>query len=400
MNIGFISTWFERGAAYVTRNYMNLLKVNHNVYVFARGGEKYAKNDPVWDTENVTWGLNLISTEIYYPEFKKWIKKNQIETLFFNEQHDIEIIAKTRKDFPRIKIGSYIDYYKEDTVKDFRIYDFLICNTKRHYSVFKDHPQCYYVPWGTQIDVFVPQEKESNKFCFFHSVGMSGRKGTDILIESFIEGKLYEEAELIIHTQLDFEKNFNLSLEDALRYNIRVIEKTVSAPGLYHLGDVYIYPTTLDGLGLTIFEALSVGLPVITTDAAPMNEIINDQNGYLVEIEKTYSRSNGYYWPLTLVNKKSLIDSMKFYIGKKNNMEEEKSKVRDFAMTSLNWNDRTDEVNEIFVSSKKLNLNTDLNEVLNNYKKKRMKNLFYSVLNVLPKYLQSIIYDKMHSKIN
>jgi len=53
---------------------------------------------------------------------------------------------------------------------------------------------------------------------------------------------------------------------------------------LYYLGDVYVYPTTLDGLGLTVYEALASGLPVIATDVAPMNEIITEDNGKLVKV--------------------------------------------------------------------------------------------------------------------
>lgn len=83
MNIGFVSTWFERGAAYVTKAYIELLKDENNIYIYARAGEKYGKGDPNWDWENVTWGLQLEGTRINFNHFKKWIKKNNIEVIFF-----------------------------------------------------------------------------------------------------------------------------------------------------------------------------------------------------------------------------------------------------------------------------------------------------------------------------
>lgn len=64
MNIGFVSTWFERGAAYVTKAYLDLLKENNNVYVYARGGESFAKNDKNWDKPYVTWGDEFFNTKI------------------------------------------------------------------------------------------------------------------------------------------------------------------------------------------------------------------------------------------------------------------------------------------------------------------------------------------------
>lgn len=39
MNIGLVTTWFERGAAYVSKAYLNSLKTDNNVFIYARGGE-------------------------------------------------------------------------------------------------------------------------------------------------------------------------------------------------------------------------------------------------------------------------------------------------------------------------------------------------------------------------
>lgn len=316
MNIGFVSTWFERGASYVTKSYIDLLKENHNVFVYARGGESYAKGDSKWDLPYVTWAPRLPGTSINFNHFKSWIKKNNIDVIFFNEQNKAEIVYKTKKKFPHIKLGAYIDYYKENTVKEFNLYDFLICNTKRHYSVFKNHPQCYYVPWGTDINLFKPKEHDKDILTFFHSAGMSNRKGTSFVIDAFIKGEIYKDARLIIHTQINFEKKFGYNVSELKKYNIEIIEKTVSAPGLYYLGDVYVYPTMLDGLGLTMYEALASGLPVITTNHPPMNEVINNNVGYLVDVEYFRCRSDGYYWPLSIVNIDSLISGMKYFITK------------------------------------------------------------------------------------
>ena len=56
MRIGIVTTWFERGAAYVSRQFMELLQKTDEVFVYARGGEKYALGNPKWDLPNVHWG--------------------------------------------------------------------------------------------------------------------------------------------------------------------------------------------------------------------------------------------------------------------------------------------------------------------------------------------------------
>ena len=55
MNIGIVTTWFERGAAYVSRQFKDALSAQNNVFIYARGGESYAKGDPDWDDANVFW---------------------------------------------------------------------------------------------------------------------------------------------------------------------------------------------------------------------------------------------------------------------------------------------------------------------------------------------------------
>lgn len=383
MNIGFVSTWFERGAAYVTKAYINAVNDKHNIFVYARGGESNAIGDPNWDLPYVTWGLNLLGTKINSHHFSKWLKQNNIETLFFNEQRDYDILIYLRENFPQIKIGAYIDYYKEDEIDKFKLYDFLICNTKRHYSVFKNHPQCFYIPWGTDISIFKPQNTENDQVTFFHSVGMSLRKGTDVLLKTFIENNLYKESKLIIHTQINLEKNFGYAKEELHKYNIEVIEKSVGAPGLYHLGDIYVYPTTLDGLGLTLYEALACGLPVITTNNPPMNEVVKKEVGYLVDIEKMYSRSDGYYWPLSICSGESLAAGMMYYIDRKSELEELKNGARNYAVQNYNWSTRYNIVNEIFETTKILKNSIDLNFYNKQQRKSRLirlRDVSYAIL--------------------
>jgi len=81
LRIGIVTTWFERGAAYVSKQYEKLLKDKHKVFIYDRGGEKYAVGDRIWDRENVHWGKRYpmpISTYIDEQDFTKWIKKKII----------------------------------------------------------------------------------------------------------------------------------------------------------------------------------------------------------------------------------------------------------------------------------------------------------------------------------
>lgn len=378
MNIGFVSTWLERGATYVTKTYMKLLAQKHNLYIFARGGEYADKKECDPPFTNITWGLRLGGTKIDWHQFSRWIKKNNIEVIFFNEQSDFECLYELKKHYPNIILGSYIDYYKEDTVEKFEVYDFLICNTKMHYSVFKWHPAAYYVPWGTDLRLF-DYKKSSNRggeLVFFHSMGMSPRKGTGALIDAFIKGQFYKKnTKLIIHTQVSIDNL--IGKKGAEKFNIEVIKKEVPPPGLYNLGDVYVYPTTLDGLGLTIYEALASGLPVIATDVAPMNEITTKENGKLVKVSSFRARKDAYYWPLAFVDEDSLIEAMQFYVDNRDEMDVYRDQARKYAEEKLNIFDRSEEVLSIFENAKVID--RDINRIsvlLRNSKRQHRKLLF------------------------
>ena len=343
MNIGIVTTWFERGAAYVSRQYKDVLEKDHSVFIFARGGEKQAKNDPEWDSPEVFWAKRFFrdSTEIDLKEFRKWVDSNKIELIIFNEQRWYDVLLYCRKN--KIICGSYIDYYTEETIPLFGLFDFLICNTQRHLSAFDWHPQAFYIPWGTDLKLFKPNpgSQEDNYTTFFHSAGVAPhRKGTEQLIYAF-KGMEHKDSKLILHTQIDLIKLIPEAIdviEDLIFENrLEIINRTVPAPGLYHMGDVYVYPSHLEGIGLTMPEALSCGLPLITVDYPPMNEFVDPTISKAVSVSKIYSRVDGYYWPKNNVNIDDLSMVMDSYCISRQELNKLKEKARNYAEEYLNW---------------------------------------------------------------
>ncbi|MBU2495965.1 MAG: glycosyltransferase family 4 protein [Candidatus Omnitrophica bacterium] len=364
MNIGIVTTWFPRGAAYVSRAYLETLAVKHAVFIYARGGERYAQKDPEWDKNYVTWGKRFIGkdgTYIDWEDFQKWIAQNQLDLILFNEQQNWEVVLKAIQ-LP-IPIGSYVDYYTAQTVPFFRLYDFLFCNTRRHYRVFQNHPQAFYIPWGTDLNLFKPRKRDYAKegITFFHSAGLSpDRKGTDILVKAFREVR--GDSKLIIHTQSQRTLKKHSLAHRLITQDPRVelIEKEVEAPGLYHLGDVYVYPTRLEGIGLTIMEALASGLPVITTDAPPMNEFITQNiNGKLVEAASVEDRPANYYWPRTVVDVDSLREAMQFFVDNPGQIGEFQEQARLSAEQNFNWKKNSENLPEMVTKLARLGARTD-----------------------------------------
>jgi len=353
MKIGIVTTWFERGAAYVSKQYKDLLDQNNEVFIFARGGESYAKGDINWDNENVFWSKNLYSPFSVFTidegEFKKWIKSNQIKIVLFNEQRWYIPLLWCKQ--LNIKTICYVDYYKENELELFNAYDGLICNTKRHYSVFKSHKNSIYLPWGTDLRVFNKNHSSTkDELTFFHSCGMAPyRKGTDLIIEAFSSIDL--PFKLIIHTQKTLSEvypNLNKKIQNLKSSGkLEIISKTVKWPGLYHLGDVYLYPSRLDGIGLSLIEAIASGLAIITTNNAPMSDFVSN-NGELVDVDKFTSRFDGYYWPYAHVKIEDFIFKITKLINDRELVERYKMKSLALAKKHYNWSENSDDLQCFF----------------------------------------------------
>jgi len=378
--IGIVTTWFERGAAYVSKQFKEAWELENEIFIYARGGESVAKGESNWNVKNLTYGKRYRYTRLDIIEinhFKKWIQQNELDIVFFNEQHMWKPVIACKE--LGILIGSYIDYYKKETVELFEIYDFLICNTKRHYSVFKWHPQVFYIPWGTNTKIYnKKQQKKVDKkqITFFHSAGMNPyRKGTDYVIKAFYQLNS-SSSKLIIHTQTNIldrfpslKHKFNSLINNK---RLEVIHKTVPAPGLYHRGDVYLYPSRLEGIGLTIAEASACGMPVITSNVPPMNEfVVEDVNGKLVAIESSKTRRDGYYWKESYIDINDLVSKMHSYESNIENLELYKSKSLQFAQEKLSWDKNALKLLDIWKEIKPLNASKDCIHKIVLYEKER-----------------------------
>jgi glycosyltransferase involved in cell wall biosynthesis len=396
--VGIVTTWFERGAAYVSKQFKEVWEEDCEIFIYARGGEDVAKNNPHWHSNNLTYGKRFNYTRldlIDLKHFENWIKENKLDIVFFNEQHMWSPVLLCNN--LGIMIGSYIDYYTPETIELFGLYDFLICNTKRHFSVFKWHPQVYYIPWGTNTTIFNERQKKITnltEIVFFHSAGMNPyRKGTDYVIRAF--SKLNKEnTKLVIHTQTEIIKIFP-DLKKMMNTLIQVdkleiINNSVPAPGLYHLGDVYVYPTRLEGIGLTIAEANACGMPVITTNEAPMNEFIKEGiNGHLVNIDSKKVRKDGYYWEESYIEINHLIEILNDYASNISELDERKKMALAYAQKYLSWDKNSKKLSEILPKIKKIDDKSKYVKKVITYEKTR--SLMFYVAN-------TVLYQKMKQR--
>lgn len=358
VRIGCISVWGDCGAGHVTRAFRDALATEHEVFIYARGSYTRAQRDPFWDDGTVTWDpiVGTVS-RLSLRRYLRWLDERRIDVALFNEQRWWRAVVETVRQ--GVTAAAYIDYYTGNTVPLFELYDLLVCNTQRHLSVFENHPGAVYVPWGTDTRTFVPGErfgKRHDEVVFFHSAGLGGpndRKGTGYVLDAFV--RVDGPARLLLHTQRP-EGELPARWQERIRSDRRIELISVSAkpPGFYARGDVYVYPTRLEGIGLTIAEALASGLPVITTDHAPMNEFVVDGvNGALVPVEKLVGRYDGYYWPESPCSIDALVGVMQSYVGAWDRILREQAEARAGAVADRDWLANARSLPELFLAARK-----------------------------------------------
>ena len=71
-----------------------------------------------------------------------------------------------------------------------------------------------------------------------------------------------------------------LGLRDTVVFTGYVPEATKAAH--FNLADIFLFPSAMEGFGLTVVEAMSAGLPVVTSDRGSLPELVVDGEGGFV----------------------------------------------------------------------------------------------------------------------
>lgn len=142
-----------------------------------------------------------------------------------------------------------------------RYVDLFICPTEQCYYLLKDYLPSICFPWPVDTQRFEFKQRDiCRQFLFCHGQGgVHDRKGGDVLRRAL---EVWPEMPVIIRSQQ----------KQSWPAGASVLGQASSNSELYDLGDVLISPHSVDGTGLEHMEAMSCGMPVITTNGSPWNE--------------------------------------------------------------------------------------------------------------------------------
>lgn len=234
----------------------------------------------------------------------KWFKKNNIPCILRTTGEDINVA-------PEIGYGYRLNPHIDKLIKKYyRMYDGLIALTPSvldeylKIGIYKEDVRI--IPNGVNYDSFHGTnvsdraqivENLDKKEKLILTVGRHHPiKGYDIIPEiasRLIEKKIKFKWLIVGSGYKNYKERHNLeslnihAMEISTTENIDKFELPAKKLiELYKMSDIFVFPTRLETFGMVIVEAMASGVPIITTNAEGVRDIIQDmKNGIKVPID-------------------------------------------------------------------------------------------------------------------
>ncbi|HKS82410.1 MAG TPA: glycosyltransferase family 4 protein [Candidatus Acidoferrales bacterium] len=144
-----------------------------------------------------------------------------------------------------------------------------------------------YVPNGVEDCFFISRDYEPGTATRLLFVGSwLDRKGIFYLVDAFTSlARKMSGVVLTVAGCLLPEPQVSSYFPEDVRNRVRILPlvKRCQMPQLYADHDVFVFPSLVEGMPLSLLEAIATGMPIVTTDAPGMNDLIrNNFNGLLV----------------------------------------------------------------------------------------------------------------------
>jgi glycosyltransferase involved in cell wall biosynthesis len=150
-------------------------------------------------------------------------------------------------------------------------------------------------PWGVDLEHFAPAteyepqtsvNRPSSAFTLFCNRSWETRYGVDVLARAFVKvAREHENMDLILLAGGSQGNRIRQILNsggvlDRVTFGGQISQTDL--PRWYHMADLYISPSHVDGSSVSLMEALACGLPCLVSDIPANKEwVIEGENGWL-----------------------------------------------------------------------------------------------------------------------
>lgn len=154
--------------------------------------------------------------------------------------------------------------------------DRVLCKTHHAQTVFSSlHPRTCFLGFTSSTNATATVIPNKDYKLAIHVAGNSQFKGTDILVNTWRQHPDWPSLVVVSkHTEQSQSNPDNLKICKDLGNE--------ELSRLWQEAGFAIIPSEVEGYGHVLAEAMSHGCVTITTDAPPMNELINKDRGFLI----------------------------------------------------------------------------------------------------------------------
>lgn len=163
---------------------------------------------------------------------------------------------------------------------------------------------------GVNTEKFNPENKKfsirgtEGKFVFISVFDFQHRKNPETLLEAYWKEfnksdqvalviKTYSDSQSVVLEKIsELKRKLGIGDETAPLYVMTGTLEEMHYLGLYTLSNAYVLPTRAEGVGMPFMEALSSGIPVITTGWGGQMDYLNENNSFFVDYELTHPRNS------------------------------------------------------------------------------------------------------------
>jgi glycosyltransferase involved in cell wall biosynthesis len=143
----------------------------------------------------------------------------------------------------------------------------------------RDPESVTFIPHGVGEEFFIERDYSCAPTRLLFFGGWEWRKGTRYLVEAF--SRIAEEHPSVTLSlvgtwgeEIAVKNSFPTKLHDRIRVILRVAAEDV--PEVYAKHDIFIFPSLFEGMPLVVPEAMASGMPIVTTRACGMQDIVED----------------------------------------------------------------------------------------------------------------------------
>ena len=313
INILMIVPWIIIGGADIF-NLELIKRLDKNKYTFTLISTEPAINNLRQKIENIADVYDItsfIECKDYISFIKYIMEKNNINMIFNTSSFfGYSILPYLKGMYPQIPIVDYIHmeewynrnggYARSSSMLEGIIDKTLVCNSVTeeilvNYFKRKDNEvETVYI--GVDTEKFNPDKydkmqlrkkyglENNNKIIIGYICRISEQKRPMLLAE-IIKKTISRRKDVLFLIVGDGSmlKNLKEALKmKKLQENIKFLPSTNKTPEMYRISDITLNCSIKEGLALTAYESLSMGVPVISADVGGQRELVGDDVGKLV----------------------------------------------------------------------------------------------------------------------